>query len=58
MLGCVIQRYPGSNFTGHATIWNGAGTVDGADIGGYRILFWKTPCFPPAGRLRNDEVDP
>jgi len=49
--GILIQRYPGSNFTGHATIWNGAGTVDDADIGGYRILFWNVPCFQPVDRI-------
>jgi len=48
--GLVLMDFPDSSFTGHVTIWNGAGTVDGANIGGYRVLFWDLPCFIPAGR--------
>ena len=48
--GLVLMDFPNSSFTGHVTIWNGAGTVDGANIGGYRVLFWDLPCFIPAGR--------
>lgn len=48
--GIVLMDFPDSSFTGHTTVWNGAGTVDGAEIGGYRVLFWKLPCFVPKGR--------
>ncbi len=48
--GLVLMDFPNSSYTGHVTIWNGAGTVDGAEIGGYRVLFWDLPCFIPAGR--------
>lgn len=48
--GIVLMDFPNNSFTGHVTIWNGAGTVDGANIGGYRILFWDLPCFIPDGR--------
>jgi len=48
--GIVLMDFPNSSYTGHVTIWNGAGTVDGANIGGYRVLFWHLPCFIPAGR--------
>lgn len=52
--GLFIIKYPGKDFTGHATIWNGAGTVDGADIIGYKIYFWELPCFVPPGRQKVD----
>lgn len=48
--GIVLMDFPNSGFTGHTTVWNGAGTVDGAEIGGYRVMFWKLPCFVPEGR--------
>lgn len=48
--GLLIMKYPGSGFTGHATIWNGAGTVDGTNVVGFRVLFWKLPCFIPPDR--------
>lgn len=48
--GIVLMDFPAASYTGHVTIWNGAGTVDGAEIGGYRVLFWKLPCFIPANR--------
>ncbi len=48
--GIVLMDFPDSSFTGHVTVWNGAGTVDGANIGGYRVLFWPLPCFIPDGR--------
>ncbi len=48
--GIVLMDFPDSSFTGHVTIWNGAGTVDGVNIGGYRVLFWDLPCFIPADR--------
>jgi len=48
--GIVLMDFPDSSFTGHVTVWNGAGTVDGANIGGYRVLFWSLPCFLPEGR--------
>lgn len=48
--GIVLMDFPNSSFTGHVTVWNGSGTVDGTDIGGYRVLFWNLPCFIPAGR--------
>jgi len=48
--GIVLMDFPDSSFTGHVTVWNGAGTVDGAEIGGYRVLFWSLPCFIPEGR--------
>ena len=48
--GIVLMDFPDNSFTGHVTIWNGAGTVDGFAIGGYRVLFWDLPCFMPEGR--------
>ncbi|MEP6342749.1 MAG: T6SS effector amidase Tae4 family protein [Maricaulaceae bacterium] len=48
--GIVLMDYPDGSYTGHVTVWNGAGTVDGANIGGYRVLFWELPCFTPEGR--------
>jgi|GEM_PF-1320809 len=48
--GIVLMDFPNSGFTGHVTIWNGAGTVDGVNIGGYRVLFWHLPCFIPEDR--------
>lgn len=48
--GLLIMDFPNGSFTGHTTIWNGAGTVDGVNIGGYRILFWELPCFIPKDR--------
>jgi hypothetical protein len=48
--GIVLMDFPAASYTGHVTIWNGAGTVDGAEIGGYRVLFWELPCFVPADR--------
>ncbi len=48
--GIVLMDFPGSTFNGHVTVWNGAGSVDGADIGGHRVLFWDLPCFVPEGR--------
>ncbi|PHR92301.1 MAG: hypothetical protein COA69_07930 [Robiginitomaculum sp.] len=50
--GLVLMDFPNASYTGHVTIWNGAGTVDGANIGGYRILFWHLPCFIPADRVQ------
>lgn len=54
--GIVLMDFPNSGFTGHTTIWNGAGTVDGANIGGYRVLFWSLPCFVPEGRNQTPMV--
>ena len=48
--GIVLMDFPNASYTGHVTIWNGAGTVDGANIGGYRVLFWNLPCFTPEDR--------
>jgi len=48
--GIVMLDLPDSGYTGHISIWNGAGTVDGANIGGYRVAFWEMPCFVPANR--------
>ena len=48
--GIVLMDFPDSSFTGHVTVWNGAGTVDGVNIGGYRVLFWTLPCFIPEDR--------
>lgn len=48
--GIVLMDFPNGSYTGHVTIWNGAGTVDAAEIGGYRVLFWHLPCFIPEGR--------
>jgi len=48
--GIVLMDFPNASYTGHVTIWNGAGTVDGAEIGGYRVLFWRLPCFIPKDR--------
>lgn len=48
--GIVLMDFPNGSFTGHVTIWNGAGTVDGANIGGYRVMFWSLPCFIPEDR--------
>ncbi len=48
--GILLMDFPGSTFSGHVTIWNGAGSVDGADIGGHRVLFWEMPCFTPKDR--------
>jgi len=55
--GLFIIKFRGIDFTGHATIWNGAGTVDGVDIVGSETFFWELPCFIPAPRKaeRNDE---
>lgn len=50
--GIVLMDFPNGSYTGHVTIWNGAGTVDGANIGGYRVLFWNLPCFIPADRAK------
>ena len=49
--GIVLMDFPDNSFTGHVTVWNGAGAVDGAQIGGYRVLFWKLPCFIPDDRV-------
>ena len=48
--GILVMDFPGSTFSGHTTIWNGAGSVDNADIGGHRVLFWELPCFVPEDR--------
>lgn len=56
--GIVLMDFPDNSFTGHVTVWNGAGTVDGAQIGGYRVLFWNLPCFVPEGRGAAAEVKP
>jgi len=48
--GIVLMDFPGSTFFGHVTVWNGAGSVDNADIGGHRVLFWNLPCFVPEDR--------
>jgi hypothetical protein len=48
--GIVLMDFPDGSYTGHTTIWNGAGTVDGAEIGGYRVMFWDLPCFIPEDR--------
>jgi len=48
--GILLMDFPGSTFSGHVTIWNGASTVDGADIGGHRVLLWKLPCYLPPER--------
>lgn len=54
--GIVLIDFPGHNsFTGHTTVWNGAGTVDGSDITGDRVLFWELPCFIPEDRIEEDE---
>lgn len=53
--GLLIIKFPGQGFTGHATVWNGAGTVDGVDVVGFRVLYWKLPCFiPPKRKLTTD----
>jgi len=53
--GIVLIDFPGHNsFTGHTTVWNGAGTVDGSDITGDQVLFWELPCFIPDDRLDKD----
>lgn len=56
--GIVVMDWPDNSFTGHVTVWNGAGTVDGAEIGGYRVLFWELPCFVPEGRETAAEIKP
>jgi len=48
--GILLMDFPGSTFSGHTTIWNGSGSVDNADIGGHRVLFWDMPCFIPQDR--------
>lgn len=48
--GILVMDFPGSTFNGHTTVWNGAGSVDNADIGGNRVLFWELPCFIPPER--------
>jgi len=48
--GILVMDFPGTTFSGHTTIWNGAGSVDNADIGGHRVLFWEMPCFVPQDR--------
>ena len=52
--GVILMDFPNGSYTGHVTIWNGAGTVDGVNIGGYRLLFWDLPCFVPEGRETPD----
>ena len=54
--GVLIMDFPGSSFSGHTTIWNGAGSVDNADIGGHRVLFWEMPCFVPKDRSAPEPV--
>jgi len=54
--GIVLMDFPAASYTGHVTIWNGAGTVDGAEIGGYRVLFWDLPCFIPEDREDNTSI--
>lgn len=49
--GIILMDFPDGSYTGHVTIWNGAGTVDGVNIGGYRLLFWDLPCFVPEDRV-------
>ena len=53
--GVLIMDFPGSSFSGHTTVWNGAGSVDNADIGGHRVLFWEMPCFVPEDRNATGE---
>ena len=48
--GLALMLYYGSDATGHATVWNGAGTVDGTGVGGRDVLFWTLPCFVPDRR--------
>ena len=55
--GIVLMDFPNNSFTGHITVWNGAGTVDGAEIGGYRVLFWDLPCFIPQDRTSAPPTD-
>ena len=55
--GLLVMDFPGSTFNGHTTIWNGAGSVDNADIGGHRVLFWDLPCFVPEGRDQTPVAD-
>lgn len=50
--GLLILKFPGAGFTGHTTLWNGAGTVDGTDVVGFRVLYWKLPCFIPPDRKK------
>lgn len=56
--GLLLMDYkqPGHSFTGHTTVWNGAGTVDNADIGGVRVMLWKLPCYLPPERQKNAET--
>jgi len=54
--GIVLMDFPNSSFTGHVTIWNGTETVDKSEIGGYRVVFWKLPCFAPPDRETTSEV--
>lgn len=54
--GIVLMDFPAASYTGHVTIWNGAGTVDGAEIGGYRVLFWDLPCFIPKDRNEDTSI--
>lgn len=58
--GIVFIDFPsGLDYSGHTTVWNGAGTVDGADINGKRVFFWSMPCFVPDERkiLVTDKSD-
>lgn len=56
--GIVMMDFPNSSFTGHVTLWNGKSTVDGSNIGGYKVLFWHLPCFTPEGRSNQTNVPP
>ena len=49
--GLMIIRAHGEDFTGHATLWNGNGSIDDTQIEAYRVLFWELPCFIPSDRL-------
>ena len=50
--GLLLLKFPGGSYTGHATIWNGAGTVDGSNVAAFAVYFWELPCYEPQDRLK------
>ena len=49
--GLLLMKFPGGGYTGHATLWNGAGLVEGGGVAAYEIHFWEFPCYEPVDRI-------
>ena len=49
--GLLLMKFPGGGYTGHATLWNGAGLVEGGGVAAYEIHFWELPCYEPVDRI-------